>query len=184
VVQNIARTEGWLKEGEPRPSFGQPVAGSAKHYIPEDRRLCLRQYHVFQRDESFYIHTCLCRYLLCSYICADPVAAVPKVRALSLRALDRGFESRFRHGCLPLVSVCRVVLYRYRARNEPITRPRCPTVCRKLIRKALGWGKLCKNRNIHIKIRISNRVNYKDTFEWRQTLLEGPVSMTDLRRKD
>jgi hypothetical protein len=32
---------------------------------------------------------------------ADPVASRSEARALSVRTLDRGFESRLRHGCLP-----------------------------------------------------------------------------------
>jgi hypothetical protein len=51
--------------------------------------------------------------------------------ALSARTLDRGFESRLRHGCLSLVFLCCVVLCRYRPCDVLITRPGSPTVCRK-----------------------------------------------------
>jgi hypothetical protein len=36
---------------------------------------------------------------------ADPVAARSEARALIIRTLNRGFESRLRHGCFPRLSM-------------------------------------------------------------------------------
>jgi hypothetical protein len=39
-------------------------------------------------------------YILLDPVSADPVAARSQARALIAHTLDRGFESRLRHGCL------------------------------------------------------------------------------------
>jgi hypothetical protein len=53
--------------------------------------------------------------------------------ALSARTVGRGFV-----GCLALVSVCCVVLCRFRPCGELAARPRRPTACRTVIKKQLG----------------------------------------------
>jgi hypothetical protein len=68
------------------------------------------------------------------------VVARSDERALSARALDRGFDSRLWHDFLLWSFLCCVVLYRYRPSEELICRPRSPTVCRKNCLENQKWS--------------------------------------------
>jgi hypothetical protein len=52
--------------------------------------------------------------------------------------MDRGFESRLRHGCLSLSTLCCPV--QVQTLREMITRPRDPMESRKMIRKPNNGG--------------------------------------------
>jgi hypothetical protein len=45
-------------------------------------------------------YTCESLFSVMNYVKADPVATWSEVQALIARTVDRGFESRLRHGCL------------------------------------------------------------------------------------
>jgi hypothetical protein len=82
------------------------------------------------------------KFIIMNYFFTDPVASWSVTWTLSTRILKRGFESRLGHGCLFLVSLCCVVLCRYRHCEELITRSKVLPYVVKLIIKPLGWGLL------------------------------------------